>query len=356
MLKYIMLLLITAILAMATLSPPITARAVNIFSVTPELPENQNVESVGSFNLDVKAGQTQEIEVLVANHYNDSITVEVSLINPGTSRNGVIDFSQAGNMDTTLNISFYDIAHLKVDPYITIPAGGTARVPIALQIPENGFDGVLFGAIRVLLGTSEEEMAQAGQPVESFEQVIPVRLFQDRNIVIAPEFKLGGIEFGLIAGVAAIEVNIRNPEPRFSMGTIVSAQIFSTDSDAPIFTITDLEVDFAPHSVYSLTLLDNAGFGILAGEYIANVQVGFDGQIWKFEQGFHITPADADTVNSNAINQQVPPQQLLGGTMLSSIILWLISIAAGITIILCIVIIVLVKAKRHSYPFRKELT
>jgi len=354
MLILIKLLLITSIFAMVTLATTITAHATNTFLMTPELPENQNPESLGSFNLDVKAGQSQEIEVLVTNHSDDFITVEISLINPGTNRSGVIDFSQSGNMDPTLEVSFSDIAHLAVDPVITIPAGGTARVSVSLQIPDNGFNGVLFGAIHARLTASQDEMTQTGQFADHFTRVIPVRLFINREFIIAPNFELGEIDFDLIAGVAAIEVNIRNPKPRFSIEAAVSAQIFPADSKTPIFTITDLEVDFAPSSVYSLTLLDNAGFGILSGEYIARIQVDFDGKIWSFEQWFNITSADSIAVNSRAINQHSPPQQLLDNKTLSNMMLRIISAAAGVTIIFCIALVVSVKTKQKDICIHLE--
>jgi len=356
--KAVKLILIIAALTMVFPTVSITAQTANIFSVMPVLPENQSPESLGSFNLDVKAGESQNLEILIENHSDDFITLEISIINPGTNRRGVIDYSQSGEMDKTLKASFSDIAHPSVDPIVTISAGETERFPIALEIPENGFDGVLLGAIRVLLLSSEGKAPQAEQDKDHTAHVIPVRLFQNRNTVITPRFELGDISFGLIAEVAAIEVKIRNPEPRFSVAATVDAQIFPTGGDTPIFTVTNLEVDFAPHSVYPLTFLDTAGFGIPAGDYIANIQVVFEGQSRNFEQSFHITPEDSIAVNSSAINQLSPPRQPLDNATLSNMILWVISGAVGITIILCIVVIALVKAKakRRFYPFRKETT
>ena len=351
MLTLAKLFLLIAVVFIMALAVPIAAQATDTFSVTPVLPENQNPESQGSFNLDVRAGQSQVIEVLVANHNDDFITVEVSLITPGTARSGVIDYSKSGDMDVSLETSFLDIAELTVSSTITIPKSSSARVPIALQIPESGFNGVIFGAIHVLLTVSEEEMAQAGQFVHRFAQVIPVRLFNNRAAVIAPDFELGDIGLDLIVGVAAIEAYIRNPMPRFCIGAAVSARIFPAGSDTPIFTATDLEVDFAPHSVYSLTLLDNAGYGIPSGDYVANILIEFGGQIWSLEQNFNISPEISTAVNSNAINQQAPPQQQLDNTQLSSIFLIVITGAVGVVIILCLLITVIVKSsKRRSHP------
>jgi len=345
------LLLIIAATLLYALATPLTAKASDSFSVTPILPENQSPESLGSFNLDVKAGQSQEIEVLVANHNSDIIIVEVSLITPGTGRSGVIDFSQSGVLDETLATSFADIAELKVESTITIPAGGTAVVPITLQIPTEGFDGVIFGAIHVLLTVSEEEMAEAGQFVNRFAQVIPVRLFMDRATAIAPDFLLGDIGLDLIVGVAALEANIRNPKPRFCIGATVSAEIFPRGTNVPIFTVIDLEVDFAPNSVYPLTMLDNAGYGISAGDYTAIIAIEFGGSAWSFEQDFHVSQNMSNEVNSNAINQQVPPRLLLHESSLSDIILWIVAGSAGFVLVLCIVIMIIVRINRNRQAY-----
>ncbi|MCL2247895.1 MAG: DUF916 and DUF3324 domain-containing protein [Oscillospiraceae bacterium] len=338
---------IIAIALLYALAAPLTLAASDSFSVAPVLPENQSPESLGSFNLDVMAGQTQEIEVLVSNPSSDFITVEVSLLTPGTSRSGVIDFSQSGTLDETLDTSFADIAELKVESTITIPSGATAVVPIALHIPSDGFEGVVFGAIHVLLTVSEEEMAQAGQFVNRFAQVIPVRLFVDRANTIISDFQLGDIELSLVAGVAALEANIRNPQPRFCIGAMVGAEIYPKGTSTPIFTVADLEVDFAPNSVYPLTMLDNAGYGILTGDYVANISVEFGGSVWIFEQDFHISRNTSNEVNSNAINQQAPPNLLRQESSLSSLILWIVVGSAGFVLVLCTAIMVVVRVNKN---------
>jgi hypothetical protein len=339
---------IIAIALLCALATPAALAASDAFSVTPVLPENQSPESLGSFNLDVISGQTQEIEVLVSNPGSNFITLEVSLLTPGTSMSGVIDFSQSGCLDQTLIFSFTDIAELKVESTITIPPGATAVVPIALHIPSDGFDGIVFGAIHVLLTISEEEMAQAGQFVNRFAQVIPVRLFIDRTAPIASDFLLGEIELSLIAGVAALEAKIRNPQPRFCIGTAVSAEIYPKGANTPIFTVTDLQVDFAPNSVYPLTMLDNAGFGISAGDYVAHIKVEFSGSVWNFEQDFHIPQSISNEVNSNAINQQAPPHMVLHEPSLSDLMLWIIIGSAVFVLALCTVIMIVLRVNKAN--------
>jgi len=309
------------------------------FSVTPNLPENQHPDTRGFFNLRVAPGQMQEITVSINNPGEEEIHVEVSLITATTNMNGIINYSTPGISDETLVHSFADLASIPGDGNITIPAGQSAVLPITLNIPAEGFEGIILGSVYVLLGISEEELAEGGMLVNRFASVTPIRLQQqeDENLPVF-DFVLGGITAELVNHRAAIVAEIRNIQPRLAASATASAHIYPAGGSEPIFTISDMSVDFAPNSIFHFSLVDQAGFGIQAGDYNAAITLSHGTRIWEFEEAFTIEPHQAAAVNQAAVNQQRTPSGM------GSIPLWAI-IGVGAVLILLVVIVLIVKSK-----------
>ena len=300
---------LTCVFALATM-----AGANGGFSVTPVFPSNQNPESTGAFNLNVTPGQRQEIAVMVNNPQDEPITVEISLISPGTNRNGIIDYTGPGRLDETIEgASFSDIAHLTVSEDITVPANMSAEIPVIIEIPQDGIEGVMLGAVHVLLGITDEEVEDAGMIVNRFAHVISVRLQEEGASEPPADFALGEVRVDLVNHRAAIVADVRNPQPRFAMGAIAHAQVYPAGSDQPMFTAGNVGVDFAPNSIFPFSMTDEGGYGIPPGSYIARVQIEHDGQNWEFEETFTVAAQAAAVVNAAAVNQQASPYQLRGG-------------------------------------------
>ena len=280
------------------------------FSVAPVFPSNQRAESTGSFNLDMEPGQFQEVFIQVTNQQDNPIEVEINLITPGTNRNGIIDYTSTGVLDETLINSFSDIAFLPVDNIVTIPPNTVAQVPFIIEVPEEGFEGEKLGAVHVLLGITDEELEAAGTIVNRFANVIAVRLNQVGSppmSSIIPDFVLGGVDMELVNHRASIVANIRHPQPRLSMGALVHSQVYAVGGDSPIFSSENISVDFAPHSIFPLTMTDRAGYGIAPGDYIIRIQMEHEGRNWSFEEAFTIEAQHAAAINVASVNQQQNP-------------------------------------------------
>ena len=66
------------------------------FSVSPVMPENQNPQSSGYFDLNVSPDQQQELVINVTNTSDVEITVLMNLFPATTNRNGIVDYSSPG--------------------------------------------------------------------------------------------------------------------------------------------------------------------------------------------------------------------------------------------------------------------
>ena len=349
--QVIVFLVITAALA-------VVAGAAGGFMVIPNLPDNQRPETAGFFNLNVSAGQTQEITMTVENENDFDIAVEISLFTVGTNMNGIIDFTRPGDMDTTLAHDFNDIATLGIDNRLHIPAQSSAVVPVTLNIPAGGIDGMVFGAVHFLRDATDQELEEADMFINRFAHVMSVRL-QEGDFAIDADFILGDVRAETRYYRAAIVADIRNPLPRMVMGALANAQVYQIGHDTPIFVINDMGVDFAPNAVLPMTMMDMEGFGVHPGDYLIRVQLEHEGRHWDFVQEFTVYPQEAAVINEAAVNQweQAPP--VVGAAASGQLSVWtVVAIAAGVMALIALVVLLALKqraSKRETEILMKKL-
>ena len=275
------------------------------FSVTPIFPNNQNRQS-GFFDIRVVPGTRQELAIDIANPGEEDITVEISLITASTNRGGVVEYSAQGLHDESMLHVLSDmttIPDLDESREMIIPAESNVIVPIFIDIPEEGFDGIILGSIHVLLGITEEERAAAGMIVNRFANVVVIRL-EDRGIITDTEFLLGDVRADIVNHRPAVVMEIRNPLARLTMGATATAHIYAEGDNEPIFVRGNVNVDFAPNSIFPFSVTDRIGYGLEPGNYLARVWIEHQGEMWEFERAFDILPQQAEEINIAAVNVQ----------------------------------------------------
>jgi len=315
------------------------------FSVSPNLPDNQNPDSFGYFDLRVTPGQQQKMPITVSNNSEEEVTIRLSLFSATTNRNGIVDYTTPGRSDETMKHSLADIASLDRD-VVTIPAGESVDVMITLNVPRDGFDGIILGSVHTIKDVTDAEREASGMIINRYSYVIAMRL-QQTDVPIGTDFLLGDVQAELVNHRAAIVADIRNPQPRLVMGVQASAQVYPAGSSDPIFTMEAISVDFAPNSIFPFSMVDQAGYGLRAGDYVAKIQLEHEGKTWEFEHEFEILPEEANTINNSAVNQQAPPVQdasEAGG----GIELWMLIAAGGGVLLIILVIVLLIKMKSSN--------
>ena len=324
------------------------------FQLSPVIPDNQTPGTFGFFNLNVESGARQRIYVEIINNNDEPIFVEVRLFTVGTNINGILDYTRQGITNDTLLTPFEDIAALGIDgEELYIPANTTIEVPVDLSIPDHGLDGLVLGAIHVLLGITEEERAGAGMIVNRFAQVIPIRLHQG-FIETDPDFELGDINIEMINFRAAIIAEVHNPLPQIVLGVNAGARIYPRGTDTPIFARGNVSVDFAPNGIFGFSLVDEAGFGLHPGDYTAVITLTHHGVEWEFVRDFEILEEEANRVNDGAVNQQqqLPPPGTadnIQAVVVESDIPWLwIAIGAGAFILLVLILIIIIMLLKNK--------
>ena len=342
-LRKLMLVTVMVLMTSALIIPVVAMD----FHVRPELPENQRQNGSTFFDLLVTPGQVQDLVIVISNISDNDIVVLVEPITVSTGRNGQINYTSSGEMDETLMYSFEDLLSLQQSQY-DVPAQSSIEVTMNLRAPGELFDGAILGSIRVLRDATREEREAAGVAISQFASVNAVRLVNREDAEDIPViFELGNISTESIEQIQSIVVPVRNTQPRLVQGAKATAQIFQSGSEESIFEYKIDKVDFAPNSIFPLTISDQQGNGIETGDYNAIIEVEHEGQIWSFEQDFHI-----NTQAVVATSESVPDRQADERQSEQSIPMWkwIAIMVVGLLLIVIIVMIIAVSRRRKAFP------
>lgn len=317
------------------------------FTVRPQLPENQRPGGSGFFDLLVTPGQRQEITITVVNTADTETAVTVEAFTVATNRNGIVAYSGRGENDVTLVHDLADIITVST-PEVTIPAGAERDVTLTIQVPDEGFDGVLLGSVFVLQGVTDEERESDSMILNQFAFATAIML--DAGRPVEPDFAMGEVSAQLLDWRSAIVAEIRNIQPLLAKEVKTRAQIFPVGSSDAIFDHT-VQADFAPNSIFPFPLYDEAGYGIQPGRYTAIINLEYQGQTWEFEREFEILPTEAAEINEQSISpmQQAPAVN-------QGLPTWvIIAIVGGAVLLILIVVSMFLRQKKQAAQYQELL-
>ena len=315
-----------------------------------ELPPNQIAgSSAASFNLEVTPGTSQQIYFRVRNGREYAVSVELSLNTAVTTAGGRMNYgvnSDIAEHDDSLQFHLDDIARFpggERELEIEIPGRTSAVVPITLNIPAEGFDGLIQGGVHALVGLTEAEREAGGMIVNRFANIMVMRLRMEGAPPVEPDFTLGQVDADVVSAMSSFIARVHNPMPRLSAGALVSMWIIPVGADRAIFYHENNVVDFAPHGIFPFILRDRERHGIFPGDYIARIRVEYDGRVWEFEERFTVTAAAARRMAETAVGQAHMLDLIDTGPPLLTIVL--ISLAV---LLLLAVIYLLLKTKKNQ--------
>lgn len=275
------------------------------FTVRAILPENQLENENTYFDLRMKPGQRQTLQVEVYNAADAAIVLDVSLNAASTNRNGIIEYLIERTPDETLRFPFHSIA--QTQPEVTLAPKEQKRIAVEISMPEEEFDGTILGGI-LFSKRPQTEQTQGVGIHNQFSYVIGVRLTETDEIIL-PDFDLKSVQETLVNYRTAVLANIRNTEPVIVKGAKASAQVYLNNGQTPLFTVEKDNVDFAPNSVFPLPV-EWEGTRLEAGSYRMSVQLTHEHNRWAWDQDFTISPSQANDINNGAIT---PTPQLFQG-------------------------------------------
>ncbi|EUJ25302.1 DUF916 domain-containing protein, partial [Listeria cornellensis] len=155
------------------------------YSVQAVIPENQIDKEKTYFDLQMKPGQQQTLEIIVQNGGAEEIDVAPVINYASTNKSGIIDYSQKSTekRDKSLKTALPDIAKIKNgEEILTVPAKGSKKVEIEVTMPEKSYDGIILGAVQFKkVDKSNDESKNEGISIQNeYSYVVGVRLSETK--------------------------------------------------------------------------------------------------------------------------------------------------------------------------------
>lgn len=275
------------------------------FSVTAVIPDNQIDKTKTYFDLKMKPGQVQELEVLMNNPLDQEVIVENHANTAITNDNGIVDYSNSDpKLDETLKAPFSIIS--EVEKETTIPPKSSKTLKIKVTMPDEELDGVILGGLHF---TEKEDKAKeakenAGVQIKNrFAFAIGV-LIRQNDTVIKPDLKLGEIRPSQVNYRNVLKANVQNIQPVIIQDMEVDVRVTKKGSKESLLEQKKTGIRMAPNSNFNFGISwENQEFK--AGKYTLNMNVSSGTEEWKWSKDFEISQKEAKELNEKAVELKV---------------------------------------------------
>lgn len=293
-----------------TFSNPIYFEAAveNTFSVSPVLPKNQIKTTNSYYDLLIKPGMTQELELNIFNHSDREETYIIDINPATTNENGILDYTTKEDdyqFDSSLlmpitNFAFIDSREIK------IPAKKNGKVKIKITIPKEGIQGIVVGGIRTSIKSEKEVF---GNQINSSMKInnkinynIGLNLRMEEKPKVKAELKLLNVEAGIYNGRNVITALVQNSEPMVLNDIEYGARIYKEGNRKVLFERFISGMRMAPNSNFNYNIsLENDHFKV--GNYQIEMQAESKEtkQKWQWTKKFEVSKEEAKRLNEEAI-------------------------------------------------------
>lgn len=270
----------------------------NSFSISPLNPDTNEPQS-GYYNLKVKPSEKKKIKVRIFNSAKEEIEVNVEANDATTNDNGVISYSNEGEIDSTLKIPFSSIATLQ-QKRVKVPKEGSVDVEIGIEMPKEEYEGEILGGIRVS-GVSKSKEATKDTPAVKANIAYSVAvLLTEKTDTMEPIMNLLDVKKENKNYRNYINAQLQNSAPRVIKDLEVHAKVYAKDSSDILYEAKKSGMQMAPNSNFKFGVnLENSV--VKAGNYTMEISGKADGLPFSFKQDFNISKEEAKSLNENTV-------------------------------------------------------
>lgn len=183
-------------------------------TIEPIYPENQNPQTRGYFDLSVKSGEEQSLNIRITNKDDEEVTVSMRSANAYTNPNGGMLYEyEIDSPDTVLlNDAIRMAEFIKIVDTITVPPLSSVDVPIELKVPESVGQNILGGILFKTQGEETEQQQEVEEGTANFvlktETVYAIAVQLNLTNTVPFNFQLG--EAGFIGETAHVFIEMIN--------------------------------------------------------------------------------------------------------------------------------------------------
>lgn len=268
------------------------------FYVTPEFSESQIEGSTSYFDLNLDAGETENLSLKLQNASSEPIRVQVTPHTAYTNVHGVVEYGKdAQEPDNSLLFSLDEL----IDPSGVIELAGneTKTITVPLHMPEESFKGFLAGGLRITeVKEEQEETASNEEGVaikNEFAYVIGVVVSNSRDSV-QPDLDLLAVFADQLNYRNVISATIQNFTPTFVNRMAVEATVQRVGEDEVLYEASDEMMQMAPNSHFDFPI-SLEGDRFVAGDYVLKLRATSGEEEWSWERTFTIEADEARSLN-----------------------------------------------------------
>ena len=315
------------------------------FYVTPEFPESQVEGSTSYFDLNLAAGETENLTLKVQNASSVPIQVQVTPHTAYTNVHGVVEYGKnAQEPDASLVHSLDEL--IEFSEVIDLAGNETKTIQVPLYMPEETFEGFLAGGLRISEIKEEEEdeeRTEEGVAIKNeFAYVIGVVVSNSRDSV-QPDLDLLDVFADQLNHRNVISATLQNFTPTFVNRLAIDATVQRVGENDVLYEASEEMMQMAPNSHFNFPI-SLEGDRFQSGEYVLKLKATSGEEEWSWERTFTI---DAD--EARALNRQ-------DVTIDSSLNWWMITSVSVILLLVVILGYVLYKEKKAAREIEKEET
>ena len=294
------LIIILFLVILFTPSSLTADEGVGVFYVVPKIPKNQIDKRQSYFDLRVKPGSEQVLNVDIVNNGSEDLIISVSAISASTASNGMVDYKTPDIRDDTMKIPFSEIATPQNESFV-LKTGASTVASIDLKIPEEEFDGVILGGLYFSAAPEkidEDKLTTSnGVAIDNRYSYVLGTTLSETDVKIEPEFQLLEVKADVVEYKPAIVHSIRNTEAAIANNMEMNIDIFKEGSNEPVLKEKKESVDFAPNSVMNYPFYIDIET-IEPGDYISKINLVSEDreQQWNLSKKFTISEKEKERI------------------------------------------------------------
>ncbi|MHC5279586.1 DUF916 and DUF3324 domain-containing protein [Listeria kieliensis] len=310
-------------LAWGLFQPPVQAATNMPFSVSAVLPENQIDKTKTYFDLQMRPGDQQDIEVELINASDRTITVETRANTAITNENGIVDYSYTGkHLDRSLKVPFSKIA--KVAQETTLPKQSRKRIKVALTMPPDAYKGVILGGLHFKEKDPKqaEKKTDSGVQIENKYAFVIGVILQESDEKVKRAFDLGTIQPSQVNFRNVLKANVQNPVAVIVPDMEIQASVTEKGRDKVLFETNRDHLRMAPNSNFNYGISwENQPFK--PGTYTLHMTLKAGDKTWKWDKDFEIERKEAKKFNDRAVEleKDYTMYYVIGGVLLVLLLL-----------------------------------
>ncbi len=273
------------------------------FSVSLELPKNQEKGIESIFSLNVKPKQHQTVYINLKNNTSKPITVEMSQANALNSPSGGINYTNKRKDDYSqlIDSMFYMDNKINIPKEVNLKAYENKRIPITIHVPSID-QGTLLGGIIFHSKTVHSNSNSQGYSAKvSIDRTIAIKLNLSKEIKTVP-LKISKVESENLGNRVNVAFNLENKNASIFQNVQINYEI--SKKGKMIFSGEIPSFNVAPKTQVKMQIPWNAD-EITQGKY--HLKIKPTSQSEGISQDFSVTKHNLSTLSKQSGEKVVTP-------------------------------------------------